>query len=42
MLLLIMLRTLPRDHFEVLVKAGEVVEPTLEAKLFNADPIVYK
>ena len=37
-----MLGTLPRDHLEILMKAGEIVEPALEAKLLDADPVVDK
>src|SRR5450631_3939207 len=40
MLLLIMLRALAGDDFEMLVKAGEIVEPALKAQLFDTDTIV--
>src|SRR6185503_18720047 len=40
MLPLIVLRTLPRDHLEILMKAGKIIEPTLETKLLDADPVV--
>jgi len=35
-----MLGTLPRDHLEILMKAGEIIEPALETKLLDADPVV--
>lgn len=37
-----MLWTLPRDHFEILMKAGEIIEPTLKTQLLDADPVVDK
>ena len=37
-----MLGAFPCDHLEVLMEAGEVVEPTFETQLFDADAIVYK
>lgn len=37
-----MLGAFPRDHLEVLVKAGEIGEPAFKAQLFDADTIVYK
>jgi len=42
MLLQIMLRALARDHLEVLVETGEVVEAALVAKLLDADAVVYQ
>ena len=38
----IMLRAFPRDHLEVLVKAGEIGEPAFKAQLFDANAVVYK
>lgn len=35
-----MLGTFSRDHLEILMKAGEIVEPALETKLLDADPVV--
>jgi hypothetical protein len=42
MFLKIMLGALSRDHFEVLVKAGEVGEAALKAQLLDADAVVYE
>src|ERR1700748_3239660 len=42
MLSLIMLRTLPGDHLEMLMEGGEIIKPALETQLLDADAIVYK
>ena len=36
----IVLRTLAGDHLEVLMEAGEIVEPALITQLLDADPVV--
>jgi len=41
MFLEIVLGAFSRDHFEVLVKAGEVGETALKAQLLDADAVVY-
>ena len=42
MFLQVVLRALARDHFEVLVKAGEIIKTALITELFDADPVVDK
>jgi hypothetical protein len=38
-LLLVGKRTFAGDHFKILMKTGEIIEPALIAKLFNAQVI---
>ena len=40
MLLQIVLRTLSRDHLEILVEAGEIGKAAFKTKLLNTDAIV--
>ena len=41
-LFLVVLRAFPRNGLEILMKAGEIVEPALITKLLDADPVVYE